>query len=147
MESSSSSAYLESIQTETAWYDRQATKHRIAHLAAQGSIMVLSAATPFLAMQELKWLTVAAGGLIFALDGFSRLIPLEEHWLRYRSAAEALRRERRLFTSGKMQYRDVDDPENLFAEHVEAIIAGEHKEWVTSMKARVEAEEAGEVQG
>jgi len=113
-----------------AWYDRRAVVARRSYLTLKVAQLVLAAAIPVGAAAGAGSVFAAVlGGTIVVVEGLQQLFKFHDSWLGYRSACEALQRERYLFGARAGPYRDRPDPEPLLAERVESVMAREHDAW------------------
>jgi hypothetical protein len=73
------------------------------------------------------------GGLaavIVLLEGAQHLYQLQEHWINYRSTAEALKHERYLYLARAGLYTG-EDHHRVLAERIEGLISQEHAKWAS----------------
>jgi Protein of unknown function (DUF4231) len=82
----------------------------------------------------------AAGVAIAVLEGWLLLNQYGPLWVKYRTTAESLKRERWLLLSGAGDYKDqpADARMRLLAERVEALLAEEHQAWTEAQKKALE---------
>jgi hypothetical protein len=74
------------------------------------------------------------GGLatvVVLLEGAQHLYQWQEHWITYRSTAEALKHERYLYLARAGPYAG-EDRHRLLAERVEGLVSQEHAKWAAS---------------
>jgi hypothetical protein len=64
------------------------------------------------------------------LEGAQHLYQLQEHWISYRSTAEALKHERYLYLARAGPYVG-EDWHRLLAERIEGLISQEHAKWAS----------------
>ena len=62
---------------------------------------------------------------------------LQEHWISYRSAAEALKHERYLYLAKAGPYTG-DDHHRVLAERIEGLISQEHAKWAATSRQPTE---------
>jgi Protein of unknown function (DUF4231) len=80
------------------------------------------------------------GGLaaaILVLEGVQHLYQLQEHWISYRSTAEALKHERHLYLAKAGPYMG-EDRQQVLAERIEGLISQEHVKWAESSQQLTE---------
>jgi hypothetical protein len=77
----------------------------------------------------LKILVGALGAAIAILTGIQSLFRFQEHWVQYRSTAEALKREKIFFQTKVGAYGD-DKAFVLLVQQVESILSAEQGGWV-----------------
>ena len=73
---------------------------------------------------------------VVILAGILNLFSFQEHWLNYRVTCEKLRREARLLQARGDVYTSAPDPQRIFAERDESIIANENASWQDFAKNR-----------
>jgi Protein of unknown function (DUF4231) len=76
------------------------------------------------------WLTGGLAAVIVVLEGTQHLYQLQEHWISYRSTAEALKHERYLYLARAGPYVG-EDWHRLLAERIEGLISQEHAKWAS----------------
>ncbi len=112
------------------WYDVHASRTRIAYQALRVLTIVLAAAIPVVAVADgSSIITAALGSAIVVTEGLQQLFQFHNRWVDYRSAWNALERERRLYQSAAGPYAQRDDPDRLLAERIEVIIESENVNW------------------
>ncbi len=112
------------------WYDVHASRTRIAYQALRVLTILMAAAIPVLAVADgSSIITAALGSAIVVTEGLQQLFQFHNRWVDYRSAWNALERERRLHQSRVGPYAQRDDPDRLLAERTEAIIESENVNW------------------
>lgn len=73
------------------------------------------------------------GSAIAAIESYLQFANLDKNWHRWRSTAEALKREQSLYIQKAGPYADPDRPKappSVLAERIEEIVAREHEAWV-----------------
>jgi len=65
------------------------------------------------------------------LEGVQHLHQLQEHWITYRSTAQALKHERYLYLANAGPYL-AEDRHSQLAERIEGLISQEHAKWTAS---------------
>jgi Protein of unknown function (DUF4231) len=76
------------------------------------------------------------GGLAAAIvvfEGAQHLYQLQEHWISYRSTAEALKHKRYLYLARAGPYVG-EDRHRVLAERIEGLISQEHAKWTSSQQ-------------
>lgn len=86
------------------------------------------------------WLTGGLAAAIVVFEGAQHLYQLQEHWISYRSTAEALKHERYLYLARAGPYTGEDRHRRL-AERVEGLVFQEHAKWTASQQQPVSRSE------
>ena len=77
---------------------------------------------------------VVLGAVIVVLEGAQHLYQYQEHWITYRSTAEALKHERYLYLAQAGPYAG-DDRHSQLAERLEGLISQEHANWTADHRS------------
>jgi hypothetical protein len=77
------------------------------------------------------WVTGGLAAVIVLLEGAQHLYQFQEHWITYRSTAEALKHERYLYLATAGPYGSEDRHRQL-AERLEGLVSQEHAKWTAS---------------
>lgn len=115
------------------YYDKRAVQNKWAYRLFSWYIIVISGLlAPLMAVKCVKegllpLFISASVAIAAAILGHSKF---HESWLRYRATWDYLKRELQLHNAGISHYQGASDPNALFVEQVEALIAGEGKEWL-----------------
>jgi hypothetical protein len=132
--------YLEQrLQDQIDWYEAKSRLCQKRFKTIRSLEIVTAAAIPFLSgySGQIPHMELIVGmlGLLIAISaGLLGLHQYQERWAEYRSAAEALKREKFLFLAGAEPY----DGEHGFAmlvQRVEARLADEHNSWAQSAQS------------
>ena len=132
----------ERLDNQIKWYSRKSTTAQRRYLTLKTIVIVLAALIPVLSgstilFKEAWSVTVILsiigvfGAAITVTEGLCRLRKYHEMWIRYRSTAECLKREKYLFMTKTPPYSDGDD-QNRFAllvRKTEKIISEEAVDW------------------
>ena len=80
------------------------------------------------------WVTGGLAAVIVVLEGAQHLYQFQEHWITYRSTAEALKHERYLYLAEAGPYAGEDRHRQLAerAERIEGLVSQEHAKWTAS---------------
>jgi hypothetical protein len=114
------------------WYDRSAGKSRMIFQTLKALQILIAAALPIVALLQIGRADIiagASGAVLVAIEGFQQMGQYNEHWLRYRSTCETLRREVSLYEAGAGGYAGVENPLATLVERTEAIMAAEGANW------------------
>jgi hypothetical protein len=83
------------------------------------------------ALDSPVWVTGGLAAVIVVLEGAQHLYQFQEHWITYRSTAEALKHERYLYLAKAGPYAG-EDRHSRLAERLEGLISQEHAKWTAS---------------
>jgi hypothetical protein len=119
----------ERLDSQLDWYDTKARHSQLWYLVLKVAQIIVAAAIPVLAAAGAS--AAVAGGLgavVVVLEGIQQLFQFQQNWTRYRSTAEALKREKYLFLAGADPYSG-PAREPLLATRVEALVSAETSAW------------------
>jgi hypothetical protein len=123
----------ERLEDQLGWYDRKSRDNQRRYKWLKLLELAIAAALPVVAaMGSPVW--VVTGGLaavIVLLEGAQHLDQFQEHWITYRSTAEALKHERYLYLATAGPYGGEDRHRQL-AERLEGLVSQEHAKWTAS---------------
>lgn len=119
----------ERYETQVRWYGAAAQRNKRYYLAFQWAVIVLSASLPVLISVTSPWVSIPMSILLAIGTAALKTFKFQEHWVNYRTIAEALERERRFFDAQLADYREAKDKKALFVERVEGLISGENALW------------------
>ena len=142
------------LRNEFEFYDNGAIRHltrfqrlKVVQLIAGGAIPVAAVIVPPNNEMLIRAITACLGALVAGIESYVQFRQFHQNWIRWRTAAEALRREAFLFSEKAGPYRNVQDPEVLLAENVEDIIAIEQRSWRSLQENPHPSKEAGSTSG
>ena len=120
------------LEDQIGWYDRKSMDSqrrykwlKLLELAVAASLPVVAA------MDSPVWVTGGLAAVIVVLEGGQHLYQFQEHWITYRSTAEALKHERFLYLAEAGPYVGEDRHREL-AERLEGLVSQEHAKWAAS---------------
>ena len=120
------------LENQIDWYSRKSRENqrfykwlKLLEIAVAASLPVVAA------VHSPVWVTGGLGAVIVVLEGTQHLYQFQEHWITYRSTAEALKHERYLYLAHAAQYAG-DDRHSQLAERLEGLISQEHAKWTAS---------------
>ena len=123
------------LEDQIDWYSHKSTENqhfykwlKLLEIAVAASLPVVAA------VHSPVWVTGGLGAVIVVLEGAQHLYQYQEHWITYRSTAEALRHERYLYLAHAAQYAG-EDRHSQLAERLEGLISQEHAKWTASQKS------------
>jgi hypothetical protein len=124
---------LDRLEDQLAWYDAKATKNRVWYQSLKVVQIVVAAAIPVVAAAGASAAIAGAmGAVIVVLEGLQQLFQFQPNWVAFRGTAEALKREKHLFSAGAGIYADAERADALLAEQVEALISRETAAWAST---------------
>jgi len=133
------------LQGQQKYYSSEASDHQTKYRNIKLLLILVSASIPILAFlpgsDAPKYIVAGAGVVIAVLEGLLLLHRYGETGVTYRRTSEGLKRERALFLAGAGDYRGLatDDALRLLAEHTEALVAEENKQWTEQQMKTLEA--------
>jgi hypothetical protein len=123
------------LEDQLGWYDRKSTYNQRRYRWLKLLEIAIAAALPVVAaVHSPVWVTGGLGAAIVILEGIQHLYQFQEHWITYRSTAEALKHERYLYLAGAGPYSG-DDRHSQLAERLEGLISQEHAKWTSSQRS------------
>jgi hypothetical protein len=122
----------ERLEDQISWYDRKSGDGQRRYKGLKLLELAVAAALPVVAgLHSPAWVTGGLAAVIVVLEGAEHLYQLQEHWITYRSTAEALKRERYLYLAEAGPYAG-EDRHSQLAERIEGLISQEHAKWTAS---------------
>ena len=135
-------AYVtERVVPQIEWYDLRAGQNKIWYRALAAAAIALSAAVPVAVAGDLSgWVAAMLGGFTTIVVGLLSLLKCQENWVRYRSTAEMLKKERFFFETRTGPYAGDDDDARFdsFVERFEGTVSTEHQVWRHHQEAKAE---------
>jgi hypothetical protein len=127
----------ERLDPEISWYDRKSTTHKNAYIAGKVIEIVCAAIIPFLAGYaaadpKIPLVIGTLGMVVATLSGVAALLKFHEHWIKYRTTAESLKKEKILFQTRVDPY-NVPEPLPVLVQRAEALISQENTSWAQIM--------------
>jgi hypothetical protein len=126
------------LEAEIDWYDRRSAQNKWLHTVTRGIEIVCAAVIPLLAgftKAEHPVVAISMGvlGVFVATSaGFSSLLKFQENWIKYRTTAESLKKEKFCFQTRVTPY-DLEAPLPLFVQRVETLVSQENTNWTQYM--------------
>jgi hypothetical protein len=122
----------ERLEDQLGWYDRKSGDNQRRYKWLKLLELAVAAALPVVAgMRSPVWVTGGLAAVIVVLEGAHHLYQFQEHWITYRSTAEALKHERFLYLASAGPYVGEDRHRQL-AERIEGLVSQEHAKWTAS---------------
>jgi Protein of unknown function (DUF4231) len=117
------------LEDQIAWYERHSRDSGGRYKLLKLLEIAVAAALPVVAaVHSPVWVTGGLAALIVLFEVSLHLYQLQEHWIAYRSTAEALKHERYLYLAEAGPYVGSDRHREL-AERLEDLISQEHAKW------------------
>ena len=126
----------ERYNDQVSWYDGRAILYKKLNYVFQIPTIFIAAIIPIFAVLENKWVTVTLSAILAIFVGIANFGKFEEKWHNYRTACETLKKELYYYKSRIGEYRDTEEPEELFIQRVESVISREHTRWLTIEKSK-----------
>jgi hypothetical protein len=122
----------ERVEDQIAWYDRRASFNKRWFISLRAVEITAAATVPFLsgfAGNLAIRATVGIIGIIITLcAGITHLCQFQERWIEYRTTAEALKKEKFLFTTKTEPY-DSDEAFPILVQRMETLVSKENVTW------------------
>jgi hypothetical protein len=132
----------ERLEDQINWYDRKSGDTQRRYKWLKLLELAVAAALPVVAGIGSPVLVIGAlAAVIVVLEGAQHLYQFQEHWITYRSTAEALKHERYLYLAEAGPYLGEDRHRQL-AERIEGLISQEHAKWTASQQQPASRSEA-----
>lgn len=132
--------YLQTrLDNQIEWYDRKALRNQNCYKRLQLAAIIFGAAIPLLTAISFRefetlfrFIIALLGSTIAVISGVMSLNKYQENWVKYRSNAEALRREKYQYLTRTGGYTD-ENRDTLFVGRCEAIMASEQTDWMKTI--------------
>jgi hypothetical protein len=120
------------LEEQVRWYSRKSGESQRLYKWLKLCEIAVAAALPVVAgVGSPVWVTGGLAAVIVVLESAQHLYQFQEHWITYRSTAEALKHERFLYLAQAGPYAG-DDRHRQLAERLEGLISQEHARWTAS---------------
>jgi hypothetical protein len=125
----------ERLEDQINWYDTRSQQAQRRFKTMKGLVIAIAAAIPVVAAFEAPvYVAGILGAAVVVLEGFLNAYQYHTNWLTYRSAAEALKREKYLYLAGADVYSRSRDPLRLLSRRIEGLISQEHGRWIATLQ-------------
>lgn len=122
----------ERLEDQLNWYDRKSGDNQRRYKWLKVLEIAVAASLPVVAaVHSPVWVTGGLAAVIVVLEGVQHVYQYQEHWITYRSTAEALKHERYLYLAKAGPYA-ADNRHSQLAERIEGLISQEHAKWTAS---------------
>src|SRR5215475_16157046 len=122
------------LEDQIGCYDRKSGENQRFYKWLKLLEIAVAAALPVVAaVHSPVWVTGGLAAVVVVLEGAQHLFQFQQHWITYRSTAEALKHERYLYLANAGPYAE-GDPHRQLAERLEGLVSQEHATWTASQK-------------
>jgi uncharacterized protein DUF4231 len=123
------------LEDQIGWYSRKSGENQRLYKWLKLLEIAVAASLPVVAaVHSPVWVTGGLAAVIVLLEGAQHLYQYQEHWITYRSTAEALKHERYLYLAHAGPYAG-DERHDQLAERLEGLISQEHAKWTASHRS------------
>jgi len=123
------------LEDQIGWYDHKSGDSQRLYKRLKLLEVAVAAALPVVAaVHSPVWVTGGLAAAIVILESVQHVYQFQEHWITYRSTAEALKHERYLYLAHAGPYVG-EDRHRTLAERLEGLISQEHAKWTESQTA------------
>jgi hypothetical protein len=126
------------LEAEITWYDKKSGRNKTSNTICKIAEILCSAVIPLLAgyaKEGHRFVSIAIGilGVVVAMcAGVSALLKFQEQWIKYRTTAESLKKEKYLFQT-KVEPYNIADPLSVLVQRVETLVSQENTNWAQYM--------------
>jgi hypothetical protein len=133
------------LEPQRKWHNEKAKWNKRRFYTVEVATLLAGAAIPIVNLWVVKdpyWaglLSAILGGVVVVAASVGKLFKFHENWLQYRTLAEALEREKELYSVRAAEYAEVDEAarNRLLVERVENILASTTSQFIqTHQSAR-----------
>jgi hypothetical protein len=120
----------ERLEDGIGWYDRRSSENQRLYKWLKLLELAVAAALPVVAgVGSPVWVTGGLAAVVVVLEGAQHLFQFHEHWITYRTTAEALKHEGFLYLAKAGAYGG-EDRHGQLAMRIETLISQEHAKWI-----------------
>lgn len=126
------------LEPQITWYDEKSKTNKNRYLACRAIEIISAAIIPFLAgfATDGAWQISGAIGFLGILVAISAgavsLFQFQEHWIKYRTTAESLKKEKFLYLTHGEPY-ETENPLPMLVQRVETLVSQENTNWAQYM--------------
>jgi hypothetical protein len=144
--------YLERrLEPQRKWHNEKAKWNKRRFYTVEVATLLAGAAIPVVNLWvagDPYWagvLSAILGGVVVVAASVGKLFKFHENWLQYRALAEALERERELYSVGAADYTEADEAgrNRLLVERVESILASTTSQFIETHQSARDVEAIG----
>ena len=127
----------ERLEDQLSWYEDKSGSNQWCYKWLKVLEIAVAAALPVVAaVHSPVWVTGGLAAVVIVLEGIQHIFQFQEHWVTYRSTAEALKNERYLYLAKAGPYAGVYRDRTL-AERIEALLSQEHTRWASAAQREI----------
>ena len=127
----------ERLEDGIGWYDRRSSENQRLYKWLKLLELAVAAVVPVVAgVGSPVWVTGGLAAVVVVLEGAQHLFQFHEHWITYRTTAEALKHERFLYLAKAGAYGG-EDRHGQLAMRIETLISQEHTKWIAGQQGAV----------
>jgi Protein of unknown function (DUF4231) len=124
----------ERLEDQISWYDHKSGDNQRRYKWLKLLEIAVTASLPVVAaVHSPVWVTGGLAAVIVVLEGVQQLYQFQEHWITYRSTAEALKHERYLYLAKAGPYTG-ENRHSQLAERIEGLVSQEHAKWTAGQR-------------
>ena len=124
-------------EDQKKWYGKKSRLAKKWHLRFQIAIIIGAVLVTLLTNSTVSRIVVSSiASIVVVLVAIPQLMKFEENWIRYRTTAESLKREKVFFDTLTGPYSNSANPQQDFVERVESLISVEHQTWYQEIKKK-----------
>jgi len=124
-------------EDQKKWYSNKSRFAKKGHLCFQIAIIIGTVLITLLTNLMVNSIVVSSiASTVVILVAISQLMKFEENWIRYRTTAESLKKEKFFFDTLTGPYSNSENPQQDFVERVESLISVEHQTWYQEIKKK-----------
>ena len=131
----------ERLDGEIEYYSVNASKNKSNYHRSQITIIIIGALIPVVniidfASFEIRLISAILGAIVVGVTGIIQLKKYHENWIMYRSAEEALKKEKYTYenNAGKYSGLSVEEKDKKMVENIESIISSQNVSFFSSHK-------------
>ena len=123
------------LTAQFGWYERAATRSRLAYQSLKLTTLAVGAAVTVLAaLSAPAALTASLAGVIVVFEGTQQLFQLHPNWITYRGTAETLRRHAFLYAAEVTPFDEPDTRRDRLAAALQDATTRESASWADTMR-------------
>lgn len=124
-------------EDQKKWYSKKSRSAKKWHLSSQIAIIIGTVLVALLTNSDVSRIVVSLiASIVVVLVSISQLMKFEENWIRNRTTAESLKKEKFFFDTLTGPYSNSENPQQDFVERVESLVSVEHQTWIQEIKKK-----------
>jgi hypothetical protein len=125
------------LEDQIQWYDTKAGQNQWRYKWLKVLEIAVAASLPVVAaVHSPVWVTGGLAAVVVVLEAIQHIFQFQEHWITYRSTAEALKNERYLYLAKAGPYAG-EDRDRVLAERVAVLLSQENAKWASAAQREV----------